>query len=202
MINLVNSKKGFTLIEILVFSAIAVGIITVIASFITNLGNFEGYFNEALSVEQEIRQTLSVIVPEIRSAAQSNIGNYPIEAASENTFVFYSDIDKNGLFDRVRYFLDGNVLRKGVIAPSGNPLIYDPANEVIRDVVNNIVLGPNIFTYYGADFSGAEPALPFPINIPDVRLIETTIRADQAENFDAQAIEMSVRATIRNLRSN
>src|SRR3989344_3115608 len=143
-----ESKKngaGFTLIELIIFIGLSTGVLAVIALFVTNVGSLKNYFDESLLVDQEIQQTLAVMIPEIRSAAQSNIGNYPIEAASQTSFTFYSDIDRDGIFERVRYYLDGTTLKKGVIEPTGSPLTYNPANEVIYEAVHNMVIGYTIF---------------------------------------------------------
>lgn len=197
-----NRRQGFTLIEVLVYIFIAMGFIVVIGSFVSDITDFRSYFDEALTVEQEIRLTLARMIPEIRSAAQSNIGNYPIESATQTSFVFFSDIDSDGLFERVRYFLNGTTFQKGVIKPSGNPLTYNPANEIIVDVIHNIVLGYDIFHYYDGGYSGSEPALGFPVNIPDVRMVAVTLTADQVGQPGAAPISMTGKVTIRNLRDN
>ena len=45
------------------------------------------------------------MVKEIREARTSDDGSYPIEKARDKEFIFYSDIDKDGEVERVRYFL-------------------------------------------------------------------------------------------------
>ena len=201
-----ESKKngaGFTLIELIIFIGLSTGVLAVIALFVTNVGSLKNYFDESLLVDQEIQQTLAVMIPEIRSAAQSNIGNYPIEAASQTSFTFYSDIDRDGIFERVRYYLDGTTLKKGVIEPTGSPLTYNPANEVIYEAVHNMVTGYTIFNYYDMNYSGTQDPMATPVNIPNIRIIGITLTADQKnQTAGSAAITHSAKVAVRNLRDN
>jgi len=197
------SSRGFTLIEVIISVGLLSGIILMIGLFGQDISNFSLSFSESLLIQQELNLTLQSMAPELRSMAASSLGSYPIAAAGTSSFTFYSDIDKDGLFDRVRYFLQGSTLQKGVLKPTGSPLTYNPINEIVKDVLHNVVVSTStdIFTYFDASFTGTEPKMAYPINIPLVRAIEVRLTADQAQNTPAP-VTLSIFETPRNLRSN
>src|SRR3989344_1148360 len=119
-----NVSRGFTLIEAVLAVGISVSIIFAVASFRNNLDSLNKFLNSELQSRQDIDPTLQLMARELRSAGPSSLGGYPIESAGTSTLVFYSDIDRDGIFERVRYFLGTNVIRKGVVEPTGNPLVY------------------------------------------------------------------------------
>lgn len=194
-------SRGFTLIEIMLIIGLSTGIIFVTAFFVNNLSSFRGYFEETLTGEQEIQQTLETIISEIRSIAQSNVGDYPIGVATPTALTFFSDADKDGLFERIRYFLDGTTLKRGKIKPTGAPLTYNPANETFTEVVHNIVLGGNIFEYYDGSYTGGEAPLVFPVPVANIRLIKVTLNVDRPGAESAGQVMLSALATPRNLRT-
>ena len=106
------ANGGFTLLEFMVAIGIFVIIILVVGVFwnyITDMGIF--FFNN-LSVQQEVNQTFSEMILENRSLGMSSIGSYAIALASSSAYTFYSDIDSDGLYEQVRYFLQNNILKK------------------------------------------------------------------------------------------
>jgi len=195
-------QNGFTLIEIVIFIGLAAGILVLIGGFVNNLSSSSTYFQSSLAAEQDIQQTLSAITPELRAMAQSNLGNYPIEAASDTVFIFYSDIDHDGLFERVRYFVNGTALQKGVIKPTGQPLQYVVGNEIIKNVVRNLVAGAPIFSYFSGEYTGVEAPMALPIDIQNVRVVKITLAVDENVGVAPGPISMSAQVTPRNLRRN
>jgi hypothetical protein len=53
----------------------------------------------------EARRWMEIMIKEIREAKPGDDGSYPIVLAQDKEFIFYSDIDKDGQTERVRYFL-------------------------------------------------------------------------------------------------
>src|SRR3989344_4644245 len=116
-------------------------------------------------------------------------------------FTFYSDIDDDGLKEKVRYFLNGPLLQKGVIKPTGSPLSYNPASEKITTLIPNVT-NATIFTYYDENYDGAGAELTSPINIPVVRLVKITITIDKDPNRAPVTTIFSTQVSIRNLKDN
>lgn len=196
-----RDARGFTLVEIV----IAMAILMIVGVAFTQLSHWitgsSLRFTGSLLTQQAIQETLSAMIPEIRSIAQSNDGAYPISSASTSTFEFYSDIDRDGLFERVRYFWSGTDFVKGVIKPSGSPLAYVTSTEVLVTQVQNLVTGTQLFTYYdkNATSSGSTP-MPSPIDPLGIKIVKIYIVANQGTALAPSLVGVETEATIRNLR--
>ncbi len=97
--------KSFTLIETIVAIAVFGLILAATTALI-----FAGYRINRYNWEQSIavseaRKGIQTMVKEIRGARPGEEGSFPIEKAADKEFIFYSDIDKDGATERVRYFL-------------------------------------------------------------------------------------------------
>ena len=174
-----------------------------LTGFFVNLF-FAGFLEDSISGAQDARAVLRTMAREIRTASSSNLGTYTIATASPQTFIFYSDIDDDGLKERIRYFLDDTDLKKGVIKPSGNPLVYDPASEIIVSVLVQNVKNDsqNIFDYYDTNYDGTTDPLSEPINLISVRLVKITIIIDADENRAPVAKTFTSQVSLRNLKDN
>ena len=103
-----SQNRGFTLIETLA----AIGIFTLAfgatTAFILVIYRTQGYAFQQSTAINEARKGVETMVKEIREAKTGDNGSYLIEKADDNEFIFYSDIDKDGEIERVRYFLGGS----------------------------------------------------------------------------------------------
>jgi type II secretory pathway pseudopilin PulG len=203
-----NLKKesGFTLIEM----ALGIFLVAMIglgfAAFQRNVFSLSFAVEENMAIQQQIRQIFLTMTDEIRMINVSDTGTYPIVLATNTAITFYSDIDNDGLRDRVRYYLSGKMLKKGVTKPTGSPLSYISGNEKITDIINNVVNAPTkpIFKYYDSSFDNYSSTTPLslPISIPDIRLIGIALVIDRYTFRSPGQIEMSTQAMIRNLKDN
>ncbi len=196
-----SARAGFTLIEIVIAMGITMMVGVLFVRLSRDVTDTTLRFSRTLITQQAIETTLQVIIPEIRSIAQSNDGSFPISVAATSTFEFYSDIDRDGLFDRVRYFLDGATLTKGVIKPTGSPLAYVTSTETLQSLVDNIIVGSQIFTYYdrNATTTNSVP-LQQPVSPLDVKTIRVSLVANQGTSSTPSLVGVDTEATIRNLR--
>jgi hypothetical protein len=90
----------------------------------------------------------------MRKAQQADNGSFPIAFADDHEFIFYADYDDDNTVERIRYFLDGNILKMGIIEPDNStPSKYVISTEVVKDIAKNITntdtSGEAIFEYYG-----------------------------------------------------
>lgn len=188
--------------EILIVMAILSGVVVVISIFTLDVSNFGVFLGDALSAQQEIQLSLSSMATEIRSMGPSANGSYPIESASSTSFTFYSDIDGDNIFERVRYFVQNNVLKRGVIEPSGNPIVYSALNEQVMDLVHDLVLptGGSIFYFYDKNYDGSQSSMSAPVNVVDIRMTRVLITADKSPQNESARITFSTTTIIRNLK--
>src|SRR4051812_13245134 len=128
MINNLKFSKGFTLIELLVSIAIIAFVTVTATTFQKDIFSLNFSLQASLNAQLDARHVVKVMVAELRKTSPSDLGAYPIALASSTGVIFYSDVNNDGLKDQVRYFLTGKTVKKGVTAPSGNPLTYNPAN--------------------------------------------------------------------------
>ena len=198
-------SKGFTLIEVLIAMSILSGIVFVVSMFGLDIFTFQIFLGDVFTMQQEINLTLTNMGLEVRAMGPSANGSYPIESASDNSLTFYSDVDGDSVFERVRYFVSGAILKRGITEPSGNPTVYNLANEVSTDVVANVILPPvasqSLFSYYDQNYTGDQAPLSLPIDVNKVRLIKVTVTADKTPQDSIGRIDYSSTMLIRNLRN-
>jgi type II secretory pathway pseudopilin PulG len=203
-INSINMNRGLTLIEIVVTMGIITMVVLMIGAFGLDISNFQIFLGNTLSAQQEIRQTLQVLVSEARAMHSADNGSYAIASVTSSSFSFYSDIDDDGSFEKIRYFLDSSILKKGTIEPSGVPAVYDSGSENVKDVVGYVVSGTAvedaIFSYYDDTFTGVELPLIFPINISDITMVQVKITADQSPENISSIVTSSEMVLLRNIK--
>ena len=171
--------------------------------FSRNLFYYDSVFSGGLTSYDEARKVLQPIASEIRSASPSSLGAYPIEEANNTEFIFFTDTDNNGTKERIRYFLSGTTLERGVIVASGSPLQYLSANEVVTEIVHNVNNGATpIFSYYDSSYNGSSAALTQPLSIFAVRLVKITLVIDADPNRPPAPVTASTQVSIRNLKDN
>ncbi len=102
-----KKKDGFTLVETLVVIVIFSLILIVLSNSIFSLFKDYKYNFQQVQAIEEAERGVNVMTREIREMSQGDDGSYPIEEANDNEIIFYSDIDKDGQVEKVRYFLGG-----------------------------------------------------------------------------------------------
>jgi type II secretory pathway component PulJ len=205
MICISNNKKysrGVTLIEVVVTVGITAIIGMAIATFFTDTFKLNAIISNDLSASGDARRTIKTMTAEIRTASPSNLGTYPLESTATSSFTFYSNIDEDGLKERVRYYLEGGILKKGVIKPTGNPLAYSGA-EVVTELVHNVQNGTtSIFSYYDTTYNGTSAPLSGAFAITAVRLVRVAVGIDSDVNKDPGVRWYTTQVSFRNLKDN
>ncbi len=99
-----RKKEGFTLVESLVTLAIFSLILGAVLMGAFYILRDYSYGSEQSQAVEEARRGLETMIKELREAMPGDNGAYPIEKASDDEIIFYSDIDKDGKAEKVRYF--------------------------------------------------------------------------------------------------
>ena len=198
--------QGFSLVEVIIFAAITAALIFVVSSLTSNVDNIGNFVNQKLQSRSSLEQTFQMLVTEIRSAGPSSNGAYQIESATTSSLVFFSDIDQDGIFERVRYTLGTSTIAKGFIKPSGNPLVYATSSETIKDVITNVIVststGAIFFNYYDSAYTGSQAAMNSPIDVSRIRVVKVSVYVDTNSGKAPKPTFFSDTITIRNSRSN
>lgn len=197
-------KNGFTMIEAMLAVAIFSSVVVAIGAFQRDVFYFNDVLQTGLNNITEARKVLRPFVGEVRKAESSNLGAFSIEKAEAKTFIFFTDTDNDGLRERVRYFVDGDTFKKGIIKPSGSPLVYSVANEKITEVVRNVIEDQTQFSYFDSSYNGTASSTPltYPVSPSSVRLIKVDLTIDTNPNRAPGLLTVTTQATVRNLKDN
>lgn len=197
-----NNHNGITLVEVLIaigiFSFLTVGIVTL---FLTSW-KYNQIVWEQLKTQNEGRKVTRDFTNQLRVASLSSVGAYPIESASSTQIVFYSNVDSDSLREKVRYFLSGRTLRRGIVKPTGTPLTYNSANETVVDLAHDLITSTLPFTYYGSSYSGAEAALSSPVDVTQIRVVGISLVLEEDPNASPVPFYIESKVMLRNLKDN
>ncbi len=201
-----RGQKGFSLMEMLVTIFVFGLTMIVLGNFIVSSYQYYNYNFQEISAINEARRGVEIMVKEIREAKTAEDGSYPLAQAGDLQFIFYSDVNHDGATERVRYFLDGTNLKKGVTPPSGDPPQYNLANEqisILSKYVRNGAPSP-IFTYYNGDWPGdtANNPLPTLTRLSDTKLMHVYLVINVDPNRPPNDFQLESDAQIRNLKTN
>lgn len=160
--------------------------------------------NEAV---EQARRGMRVMIKEMREAADGDNGAYPLELADDYELIFYSDIDVDAITERVRYFLENDQLKKGVTKPIGSPLVYDPDDEKVVNIVDFVVNageGEPVFSYYNGDYPGDVVYNPLdtPAALVDVQLVKVYLLVNVNPLKVPDNVALTSFVQMRNLKDN
>lgn len=183
-------KKGFTLIEILVAMAITAIIVLIVNNFLIT-GFRSASFNQELEdAVENARKAMDTMIVEIRGMNNLQQGN-PILQISTSTLIFYSDINKDGLIERVKYYISGNDLKRDFVKP---PYSSSPTTTaVLASYLNNY--SDPVFNYY--DSNGATTT-----DINNITLINILLKIDVNPERSPKTYNIQSDIQIRNLKNN
>lgn len=198
-------QQGFTLVEVSVGATIMV----IIGMAIVGLQYIIGQ-SQTLVLDQSVKIELanssaSELIREIRSARSGDNGAYVIESGDAQTLTFYSDVDFDGQAEKVRYFLQGEILRKGTIEPTGYPVSYPQASENIRVISEDVRnLTTPMFYYYDENWPQQSAGNPMSVPVdPDaVRMIRVYIRINTEEDDATGDYVIDSYAQLRTIKQN
>jgi len=190
--------KGFTLVEMMIAIFIFVLGMGAITSVTANLyGTYSYLFQQSIAIG-EARRGMEAMIKEIRSAENGQDGAYVIATANDYIFTFYSDINGDGLTERVRYFIDGINLKKGVIRPTAYPYQYLSQDEKISIITSYIRNQPPIFHYY----NGQGTELPAPARLKDTKMMMIYIVVNVDPLRPPSDFKLESYVQLRNLKTN
>ncbi len=199
-----NSKKGFSLIEILIVVAVATSIVLVVSKLGSNTSVLNTLVSRELQSKADIEQTLQIVTTEIRSASPSASGAFPLISAATSSFSFYSNGGNNGVAKRVHYYLATSTIYRGVVQPTGTPATYPTSSEILTALISGVVVPTSspLFTYYDTEYTGTQAAMTSTADVTAIRLVKISFSATVQPAQSPAPEYFSRFADIRNLRSN
>ncbi len=198
-------RPGITVIELLV----SIGLIGLISVGMSSLLIYAFRYNtivwDQLSSQSDGRRAIQTIVDDVRKAEVASTGAYPIVSASSTEFIFFSNIDEDSYRERIRYTVTGTTVQKGVIKPSGTPLVYSAATEKVTTVahyVKNTEANIPLFTYYTESYAGSGAAMPKPVTTTLIRVVKVQLEIEKNVETSPVPFHVEGLAQIRNLKTN
>lgn len=200
-----STQSGFTLVEtimtIFIFSLLMLGTSLMLKDILANSRQQYGVID---SVDQA-RKIANTFTNELRNSTYGVNGSYPLNEASNIQIIFFSTAPKNnGTISRVRYYMSGNTLYKGITDPAGNPPSYAGQTEVITTLSTKMSLSANpLFYYYDGSYNGSGTSLSQPVNLNQVKFIKINlIVLKQLTATSSDTFTVSAGASMRNLKTN
>jgi prepilin-type N-terminal cleavage/methylation domain-containing protein len=198
-----QKQSGFTLIEMVVvialFSLISYGLLALVSGILTN----SSQQGSLLANNDSARRVAFGLMRELRNAQTSATGGYALASAADQSIIFYSYTGST--VDRIRYYISGGKLYKGVTKPSGSPAVYDLATETNTVVQNDVANGTNtLFYYYDGSYNGVtNNPLSSPVSVTDVKLVKINLMIYKRGRAGSTATyTVTASGAIRNLKTN
>lgn len=197
-------KRGMTMVELFVALAILAVVMTAVYALGSNIFIYNSTTSGSYRATQNSQAILKTILKELRETSPGADGSYPLINTGSTTLSFFSDIDNDGLPERVTYSLIGTTMYRAVIKPSGNPASYSFANQSTTTLIFNVVNGNSLpsFEYFDTNYTGTSSPLVQPVSPSAVRLIRINQRIDIDPNRSPIPIIFTVQASLRNLKTN
>ena len=196
-------SAGITILEMIIVLGIFGVVLTITTTYFWMSLRAQNRSVKHIVAQSNARRALTNMAGEIRSNMYSDAGSYPIEVAEGQSLTLYTNVDDDVNAEKVRYFIDGTDLRRGVIEPTGQPPSYPTGNEEVNTLASYVANGANdLFTYYDRDYEGTTSPLPSPVNKSNVRLIRINLIIDVDSNTPPDPITVTTEAQLRNLKDN
>ncbi len=200
-----SQKKGFTLLEtvlvIFIFGLLMLGVDKLAVAIFSSFRQQSSSINDV----DYAMKAASDFANEIRNAAYGNDGSYSLNQAGSSQIIFYSSYGTSGnLVNRIRYYLLSSMLYKGVVIPTGSPLVYNLASETVTPVRTGLANGNiPVFYYYDGNYNGSTTPLSEPINVNQVKFVRINLMiVKNPEVSTTTVFSIGGGATIRNLKNN
>lgn len=191
--------------ELLIVCAFLILFGMAVAELYVNTVSFNTKLDDSITAQEEAQAVLKTMAGEIRSASSSSQGAAILAEVNPNFFMFYSNIDQDDFKEQIRYWLDGDILKKDILKPKiqDQLVVYDPSDTETFEIIHHIANGEQpIFSYYDKNYEGTADPLGNPVNIELVRLVQITAIIDENIDDSITPIIATTKATIRNLKDN
>ncbi len=198
------SSRGMTLVEVLVTLGIFMAIMFAVATFEYNVFTYPKNISGSFQTAQDTQILLRTMLREMRTAQQGANGAYPLVNVGTSTISFFADPDNNGTIERVSYFLASSSIYRGIIQPSGNPVVYIGTSQINKMIVTNVRNSSStpLFQYFDTNYNGTSSPLTQPVTATAVRLVKINLTLDVDLNRSPTPMTYTVQASFRNLKSN
>ena len=200
-----KSGAGFTVIEIILTLSVLTALLLLAAPMLVSFLQNPKQLLISMDNIDQARIIASNFTNELRNAVTGNDGSYPLNKTDDAEIIFYSNFGSAApAVNRIRYYISGSTLYKGVTVPAGNPLSYNLSSEVVRPVLSGLANAAiPAFYYYDGNYDGSTGALAQPVNINQVKFAKINLLVPkQTTPQGTSNFSMTTGAAIRTLKDN
>ncbi|MFA5994375.1 MAG: hypothetical protein WC823_05445 [Parcubacteria group bacterium] len=201
-----NTKKylGMGLIEVMVSIAIFTMSIAGFSLLFLRAWKANSYTFEMGQASYAVSRGVNTAVSYLRKVRQGDDGTYPIVSAQNNDLVVFSDYNRDGITERLHFYLQNGQLKMGFTIPTtGIPKTYPAGDQQTKILASYIVNTPAqpIFYYYNANYPADKINNPLvlPLDVSTVRLVKILLKININPNRGPENIETQSFVEIRNL---
>jgi len=149
-------------------------------------------------------QGVTTMVNYLRKVRQGDDGSYPIISASDNDLVAFSDYNKDGITERLHFYLQNKQIKMGIASPANSmPKTYPAGDQTTIVLASSIVNGTNdhLFSYFNNNYPSDTVNNPVstPANVAVIRLIKIFIKMNIDPNKAPNNIQTESFVELRNL---
>lgn len=194
-----HNMRGFTLVEMLVVIFIT-GIVGIaINSMVVNFYKTNAYLLEETKAIDSAHRGLSTSFIDLREASYGDDGSYPIRSVSTSSITFFSDVNNDGVVEKIRLYLLNGSFYRGVTESTSTPPTYVGQPEfstTIANYVRNSTTTP-IFRFYDVNGTLISSST---VPIASIASISTSLMVDLNPLRAPDILILQETATLRNIR--
>jgi prepilin-type N-terminal cleavage/methylation domain-containing protein len=191
-----RSDVGFSLVELLIAATIFPLVLSAAYMvFITLSGNYSTIAAQS-EATSEAQRAMDTLVRELRQAQEVTDGSGALATATASSCSFYSDVDRDGVPERITYYVDGTDLYRAEGRATNPVYPYGFVDGPAERVVNLTTSTSIVFTYY--DESDPLTADPTP-NPATVCAVGIHLSASRPAQNGQVSVDFSTRVKIRAL---
>jgi len=195
---------GMTLVEVMISIVIMLIAIAGFSLLFIKSWHMNSYAVEMGQSSFAVSQGVNTMVGYLRKVRQGDDGSYPIISASDNDLVVYSDYNRDGITERLHFYLQGNQIKLGITSPTnGMPKSYPAGDQITQILASSIVntASEHLFSYYDTNYPADTVNNPVatPVGVSSVRLIKIFLKINIDPNKAPDNIQTESFVELRNL---
>jgi len=204
MTKIIKKYPGMTLVEMIIAISIFSIAIAGFSLLFIRSWKINAYTIEMGQSSFAVSQGVNTMVNYLRKARQGDNGAYAVQSAEDNELVVFSDYNRNGTTERLRFYLENGQLKMGIAHPTGQiPKTYPVNDDEVKILAERIVNLANepIFYYYNKNYPGVTENNPAatPADVSEIRLVKIFLKINIDPNRAPDNIEMQSFVEMRNL---
>lgn len=193
-----DDDQGFSLVELLI-SALLIPLI-LSAAYLSFGGMSSNYSKIEAGSEatSEAQRGLDTLVREMRQAQEIKDGGGAFESATATKASFYCDVDRDGIPERVTYYVDGTDLYRALGEPSLAVYPYAFVDGPAQRVMNiGGMTSTVVFTYF--DSGNAQMSSVTSDTLSTISAVSVHLSATRPSQGGLVSVDFSTRVKVRAL---